>query len=315
MAAIDNGNGVVRYTGNAGLAVDFSKLQWEGTHNGVTAGLKTAPGAADYTTSGTTWHLDGWYDFRNTATVYIKGTQETKPYNGSEQEVTGFEVTDNPNSVPLDSIKLKEGKEAKASGTTVGKYPMGLNGTDFDIPAGYDLVNFIVDDGWLEITPREVTVTGDGWNSDQPYTGSEYSKDTYTFDNVVSGQTASISYSLSGTEVGSYTGKFTDESFKVMSGDTDVTANYKLTTKTPGKLDIVASDIKEYVTLTPVDVVKTYDGTTYTAGTATAVDANGKEVKVQRKRNRLDRRSDNHYSNRGKRQCNGTGKGKYSRFL
>ena len=93
-------------------------------------------------------------------------------------------------------------------------------------------------------------------------------------------QTASITYSISGTEVGSYTGTFGDD-FKVMSGETDVTANYTLTTKTPGTLIITKSEIAQYVTLTPVDVVKTYDGTTYTAGVATAVDANGKTVKVE----------------------------------
>ena len=68
-----------------------------------------------------------------------------------------------------------------------------------------------------------------------------------------------------------------------MSGETDVTANYNLTTKTPGTLDIVAaSDANNYVTLTTTDVVETYDGTTYTAGTASAEDkVNGKAVKVE----------------------------------
>ena len=140
----------------------------------------------------------------------------------------------------------------------------------------------------LTINKREVTVTGDGWDADQPYTGTEYSKDTYQFANVVEGQTASISYELKGTEVGPYTGTF-GEDFKVVIDDsgtlglgkTDVTANYKLTDKTPGTLTITKSEIAKYVTLTPEDVIKTYDGTTYTAGTAKAVDANGKEVKVE----------------------------------
>ena len=66
-----------------------------------------------------------------------------------------------------------------------------------------------------------------------------------------------------------------------MKGETDTTANYKLTDKTPGTLTITKSDIAQYVTLTPTDVEKTYDGTTYTAGTARATDSNGKTVKIE----------------------------------
>ena len=95
----------------------------------------------------------------------------------------------------------------------------------------------------LTINEREVTVAGDGWASEQPYTGTEYSKDTYTFGNVAGGQTAAITYSISGTEVGTYAGEF-GEDFKVMAGDVDVTANYKLTEKTPGKLTIKRQSIE-----------------------------------------------------------------------
>ena len=124
----------------------------------------------------------------------------------------------------------------------------------------------------LVINPREVTVTGDGWSSEQPYTGSEYKKTTYRFDNVAAGEEATITYEIAGTEVGSYTGTF-GEDFKVKKEGllgADTTANYTLTTKTPGSLTITKSEIAKYVTPTPADVEKTYDGTTYTAGTATA---------------------------------------------
>ena len=133
----------------------------------------------------------------------------------------------------------------------------------------------------LVINKRDVTVTGDGWSSDQPYTGSEYKKETYTFSNVVTGETATITYEIKGTEVGPYTGTFGDD-FAVKKADgSDSTGNYNLTTKTPGTLTIVKSDIAQYVTLTPTDVEKTYDGNTYTAGTARATDSNGKTVKIE----------------------------------
>ena len=132
----------------------------------------------------------------------------------------------------------------------------------------------------LAINKRDVTVAGEGWTEDQPYTGSEYAKSGTTFTNVVEGQTATIGYELKGTEVGKYTGTFAED-FKVMNGEADVTANYNLTTKTPGTLNIVKSDIKDYVTLTPADAEKTYDGTALEAAKATATDKNGKTVKVE----------------------------------
>ena len=133
---------------------------------------------------------------------------------------------------------------------------------------------------FVKITKRPVTVTGRGWNVDQPYTGKEYKETGYDFANVVSGQTASISYELKGTEVGPYTGTFGND-FKVMSGAEDVTANYTLKGKTAGTLNIVKSEVANYVTLETTDVIKTYDGTEYTAGTARATDANGKTAKVE----------------------------------
>ena len=137
----------------------------------------------------------------------------------------------------------------------------------------------------LTVTPREVTVTGDGWDTDQVYTGTEYSKSTYTFDNVVSGQTASITYRIAGTDVGSYTGKFSEgyADFKVMSGETDVTANYTLKNATPGTLNIVKANT---LTVSGTDYNGVYDGAAHgdaatanvTAGTTVSYSTNGGET-------------------------------------
>ncbi|WP_243862474.1 InlB B-repeat-containing protein, partial [Dorea formicigenerans] len=108
----------------------------------------------------------------------------------------------------------------------------------------------------LTITARPITITGDGWTSSQPYTGSEYRKDTYEVEGaneantrgLVAGETATVSYEIAGTNVGTYTGTFGND-FKVMKGDVDVTANYN-PTKTPGTLAITKAEIAKYVTLT-----------------------------------------------------------------
>ena len=138
----------------------------------------------------------------------------------------------------------------------------------------------------LTITKRPITITGDGWPSDQAYTGNEYKKTTYTVEEanaentrgLVAGQTAEVAYELKGTNVGNYTGIF--ETAVIKNAEEDVTANYTVT-KTPGKLTITKAEIAQYVTLTPTDVKKTYDGNVYAAGTATASDTNGNDLKIE----------------------------------
>ena len=138
----------------------------------------------------------------------------------------------------------------------------------------------------LTITRRPITITGDGWESSQPYTGSEYKKADYTVEEanaentrgLVAGETATVSYEITGTNVGTYTGTFGTAVIK--KGEEDVTANYTVT-KTPGKLAITKAEIAKYVTLTPADVTKVYDGNAYAAGTATAADTNGNDLKIE----------------------------------
>ena len=267
--AINRGD-LVRFSGHASLALDLSKMQWSGGFTGGTAGLKVADGAADYSgeaPAGTkTWHLDGWYNVQKTATVHIRGTQETKTYNGSEQNVTGYKITSNPDSVPADSIKLNDGKEAKASGTNVGKYPMGLKGTDFALPDDYDLVNFIVEDGWLEITPitdtRAITITGN--KKTETYNGTTQTVTGYEVQYPEGLNEKDIQVALkdgvkaeaSGTDAGTYSMGLTRDSFLVSS------PNYSdiQVTVVDGSLTINKRD----VTLTSATDSKTYDGTALT---------------------------------------------------
>ena len=146
----------------------------------------------------------------------------------------------------------------------------------------------------LTITKRPITITGDGWTGDQPYTGSEYKKTAYTVKEanaentrgLVAGQTVNTSYEITGTNAGTYTGTF-GENFEIKTaggvlgiGAKDVTANYAVT-KTPGTLTITKAEIAKYVTLTTADVTEVYDGKAYAAGTATAADTNGNTLKIE----------------------------------
>ena len=146
----------------------------------------------------------------------------------------------------------------------------------------------------LTITKRPITITGSGWTSSQPYTGKAYTKTDYEVEQadaentrgLVAGETATVSYEITGTNVGPYTGTFGDDlEIKTAGGilgigAKNVTDNYTVT-KTPGTLTISKAEIAKYVTLNPRDVEEVYDGTEHKAGVATAADSNGNELKIE----------------------------------
>ena len=183
-----------------------------------------------------------------------------------EYSVDGQTWTENPSEITATNVSDSKTVQVRA---TSEKYTSKLEKTEK-----------------LTITKRPITITGDGWPSDQAYTGNEYKKTTYTVEEanaentrgLVAGQTAEVAYELKGTNVGNYTGIF--ETAVIKNAEEDVTANYTVT-KTPGKLIITKAEIAQYVTLTPTDVKKTYDGNVYAAGTATASDTNGNDLKIE----------------------------------
>ena len=99
-------------------------------------------------------------------TVTITGNSDTVGYDGKSHEVTDF-TTNAPESV---NVALKEGKEAKASGTDAGTYPMGLTAEDFTVTSpNYSNIKVVVKDGNLTITKQPVTFTGE--SASKPYNG------------------------------------------------------------------------------------------------------------------------------------------------
>ena len=105
--------------------------------------------------------------------------------------------------------------------------------------------------GSVIITSRPISITGEGWDTDQLYTGKAYKTDKFEWENankantrgLVDGQSVNTTYKLEGTNVSEkpYTGVFT--TVQIMSADNkDVTNNYTVETN-PGTLKIVAQSI------------------------------------------------------------------------
>lgn len=130
--------------------------------------------------------------------------------------------------------------------------PGGLTSDNYDIT---------YQSGTLTVKAKEVTVSAQD-SVDVQYDGNEKTGSaSYTFSGLVSGHTGSIAYiPAKGTITGTYTGSFGDD-LKVMNGSTDVTSNYVLKAKTPGRLKIVNRTDKYRITVEANSLSAEYDGT------------------------------------------------------
>ena len=215
-------------------------------------------------------------------TVTITGENATKQYTGSEQSVTGFtaDVGDKPITVAL-----KDGKEAIAKGTDVGKYTMGLTADDFTVTsANYSNIKLNVVDGFLKITPNtaEITVTITGNKDTKQYTGSEQSVTGFTADVGDKPITVALKEgkeaTAKGTNVGEYKMNLTADDFTVTSANY---SNIKVEV-VDGFLKITPNDSVEI----NVKIVGKNDSRTYTGlmqkveGFTYTVDVKGTDVTV-----------------------------------
>ncbi|SDA49129.1 Listeria/Bacterioides repeat-containing protein [Butyrivibrio sp. INlla18] len=129
-------------------------------------------------------------------TVTITGNSDTSDYDGEEHSVSGYAVNiSNPlytendfDFVPAVGMELDNNGKPVAKGTDAGTYNMGLAVGQFvNNSDNFEEVEFIVLDGYQEITPISVTVTITGENDETDYDGEEHS---------VSGYSVEISNSL-----------------------------------------------------------------------------------------------------------------------
>ena len=215
------------------------------------------------------------------AVVEVRGGTDTVVYNGSEQSVEGWVIESNPADA---IVTLKEGKRARAAGTDVNTYYMGLTAEDFTaVSPNYKTVTVRYTDGWLKITPitDEVTVTITGNTDTVVYNGTEQSVTGYTTDVGEKAIDVTLNQSgkdtAKGTNVGKYMMGLTVADFTVTSGNY---SNIRVVV-VDGWLEITPASIEQYATLTPQDVSKYYDGTPLAAGTATAAGSNGGELLVE----------------------------------
>ena len=209
--------------------------------------------------------------------VEVTGNHATLPYNGEEQSVSGYTIAITQNSAehPYDLAYVTGPAQETsiAKGTDKGTYEMGLKKEDFqNTNADYTNVEFIVTDGLLTITPKNVTFTGK--SDSREWTGEEQEITGITPDGLLTGDTyEGLSYSAKGTDAGKYDGVFSGDVVIKNADGVNVTDNYNVI-KTPGVLTITAKTEEVAVTFRIVN--GTWEDGSRADKTATVTLTNGK---------------------------------------
>ena len=188
--------------------------------------------------------------------VTITGHNDTVTYNGSEQSVEGYEVSISaPEGVNYTAADFSYNGTAKAAGTNVGTYPMGLNADQFANTNGnFTNVTFNVTDGWLKIDPRPVTLTSG--SAERVYNGKPLMNETVTVGGDGFAKDEGVTYDFTGsqTDVGESENTFTFEANEGTSAK-----NYSFEFKF-GTLKVTPFTDKVTVTITEKSGTATYDG-------------------------------------------------------
>ena len=183
-------------------------------------------------------------------TVTITGAIDSKVYNGSEQQVSGYSVSI-PAGVTLTESQIIGPANTVASGTHVGTYYMGLTADAFSVNNNNYNVSFEITDGMLTITRATATVTAEA--KTKVY-GTADPALTAVVSGLQNGDAANvIQYTVSravGENVGTYT---ITPSGSAIQGDYNVTYNTASMTITRATATVTAeAKTKVYGTADPV---------------------------------------------------------------
>ena len=89
--------------------------------------------------------------------IVINAENQKITYDGEEHLMNGFEATSNEDG--FDSSKIKFSGDLGVKGTDCGLYELKLEDVEFTYDDPNVIARFVVNNGWLKITPAQVTVT------------------------------------------------------------------------------------------------------------------------------------------------------------
>ena len=169
----ESGNGFVE---GEGATYDVTGSQMDVGFSNNTFGYKLNKGtlASNYTIETKEGRLEVT-PFTDKVTVTITGHKDTAVYDGKSHSVEGYDVTKISNAL-YKKADVQFNGTAKAEGIEVGTYTMKLTPAQFENKnRNFADVEFVVNDGKLEITPK--SITPDGPNTpDEKKTGIKVTK-------------------------------------------------------------------------------------------------------------------------------------------
>ena len=260
---------IVKVTGDGFVAGEVTDIKATGSVTYVSEGEVT--NTITYT-EGEKFNADN-YDIQKTegklsitaatakVTVTITGNKVTETYDGSEKTAKNYTVSIDNDLYTEDDFTFTGEAEVKA--TNAGTYDMGLNKSQFKNKNNNfsdSNVEFVVNDGQLEIKKRVVTLTSEGGS--KVYDGTPLTKPDVTIggDGFVAGEVSDIKATGSVTHVSA--GEVTN-TITYTEGTNFKESNYNIT-KTEGKLSITPLG-GVVVTIKGQTKTVTYDGEEHTA--------------------------------------------------
>ena len=206
----------VTVTGDGFVAGEVSGIHATGSVTNVSDGKQT--NTIVYTTTDS--FKDGNYTITKSegeleitpmtdkVTVTITGNTDSKIYDGNEHSVTGYTTAIDNQLYTVSDFTFTG--EAIAKGTDADSYQIGLNKSQFaNNSANFANVEFVVNDGSLQINPRSVKLTSA--TDEKVYDGQPLTNGAVTVsgDGFVKGEGAAYNVTGSQTNVGSSDNTFT----------------------------------------------------------------------------------------------------------
>lgn len=191
-------------------------------------------------------------------TVTITGNTKSVIYDGNEHDAIGY--TSSISNKLYTAADFKFNGSAEVKGTNAkDSYPMGLKATDFEnLSKNFTNVEFVVNDGYLKIDPRQVTLTSA--SDSKVYDGNPLTNHDVAVggDGFVEGEGAS--YDVTGTQT---TAGTSDNTFTYTLNAGTNADNYEIN-KDEGKLIVTATKDEVVVTITEQSGSFLYNGTEHT---------------------------------------------------
>ncbi len=197
-------------------------------------------------------------------TIKIKGNTDAQTYDGNSHSVEGYSIESTlPTGVTEADVRFSG--DAKAAGTNVGTYNMGLTAAKFSLSdqaaKNYTNVKFEVEDGALTINKKAASITAA--SAEKEYDGTALTTNGFTTDGFVEGQgIASATIEGSQTVVGSSDSTVAANSWTAKEG-TNLN-NYEITTNN-GTLTVKDRESKYVMNVVANSAEFTYDGAEHKA--------------------------------------------------